>query len=77
MIGPGKPWQNDVTESFNPGKFRDECVSLEWFRSRAKAKVILEASSHTLILVVEGRPEKAKIVSRITAGTRTALHGAK
>jgi len=29
-------------ESFN-GKFRDECLSLEWFRSRAEAKVIIEA----------------------------------
>jgi len=29
-------------ESFN-GKFRDECLSLEWFRSRAEAKVIVEA----------------------------------
>jgi len=42
LIEPGKPWQNGVTESFN-GKFRDECLSLEWFRSRAKAKVIIEA----------------------------------
>jgi putative transposase len=39
LIEPGKPWQNGVTESFN-GKFRDEC--LEWFRSRAEAKVIIE-----------------------------------
>jgi putative transposase len=31
---PGKPWQNGTDESFN-GKFRDECLSLEWFRSRA------------------------------------------
>ena len=38
----GKPWQNGITESFN-GKFRDECLSLEWFRSRAEAKVIIEA----------------------------------
>jgi putative transposase len=30
LIEPGKPWQNGVTESFN-GKFRDECLSLEWF----------------------------------------------
>ena len=30
------------TESFN-GKFRDECLSLEWFRSRAEAKVLIEA----------------------------------
>jgi putative transposase len=36
LIEPGKPWQNGVTESFN-GKFRDECLSLEWFRSRAEA----------------------------------------
>ena len=42
MIEPGKPWQNGVTESFN-GKFRDECLSLEWFRSRAEAKVIIES----------------------------------
>ena len=38
LIEPGKPWQNGVAESFN-GKFRDECLSLEWFRSRAEAKV--------------------------------------
>ena len=30
-----------VAESFN-GKFRDECLNLEWFRSRAEAKVIIE-----------------------------------
>ncbi len=30
---PGKPWQNGTDESFN-GKFRDECLSLEYFRSR-------------------------------------------
>ena len=41
LIEPGKPWQNGVAESFN-GKFRDECLSLEWFRSRAEAKVIIE-----------------------------------
>jgi putative transposase len=42
LIEPGKPRQNGVSESFN-GKFRDECLSLEWFRSRAEAKVIIEA----------------------------------
>src|ERR1700738_780949 len=43
LIEPGKPWQNGVSESFN-GKFRDECLSLEWFRSRAEAaKAITEA----------------------------------
>ena len=42
LIDPGKPWQNGTTESFN-GKFRDECLSLEWFRSRAEAKIVIEA----------------------------------
>jgi putative transposase len=42
LIDPGKPWQNGAAESFN-GKFRDECLSLEWFRSRAEAKVVIEA----------------------------------
>jgi putative transposase len=41
LIDPGKPWQNANNESFN-GKFRDECLSLEWFRSRAEAKVVIE-----------------------------------
>jgi len=41
LIDPGKPWQNGVGESFN-GKFRDECLSVEWFRSRAEAKVVIE-----------------------------------
>lgn len=42
LIDPGKPWQNGAVESFN-GKFRDECLSLEWFRSRAEAKVVIES----------------------------------
>ena len=42
LIDPGKPWQHGATESFN-GKFRDECLSLEWFRSRAEAKIAFEA----------------------------------
>lgn len=41
LIDPGKPWQNGLVESFN-GKFRDECLSLEWFRSRAEAKAVIE-----------------------------------
>ena len=41
LIDPGKPWQNGTTESFN-GKFRDERLSLEWFRSRPEAKVLIE-----------------------------------
>jgi putative transposase len=42
LIDPGKPWQNANGESFN-GRFRDECLSLEWFRSRAEAKVVIES----------------------------------
>ena len=42
LIDPGKPWQNGTDESFN-GKFRDECLSVEWFRSRREAIVIIEA----------------------------------
>jgi putative transposase len=41
LIDPGKPWQNGSAESFN-GKFRDECLSLEWFRSRDEAKAVIE-----------------------------------
>jgi putative transposase len=41
LIDPGKPWQNGTDESFN-GKFRDECLSLEWFRSRAEARIVIE-----------------------------------
>jgi putative transposase len=41
LSDPGKPWQNGVDESFN-GKFRDECLSLEWFRNRTEAKVVIE-----------------------------------
>jgi putative transposase len=41
LIDPGKPWQNGDNESFN-GKFRDECLSMEWFRSRTEARVLIE-----------------------------------
>lgn len=42
LIDPGKPWQNGLDESFN-GKFRDECLNMEWFRSRTEARVLIEA----------------------------------
>jgi len=42
LIEPGKPWQNGTIESFN-GKFRDECLSLEWFRNRTEARAVIEA----------------------------------
>ena len=41
LIDPGKPWQNATDESFN-GKFRDEFLSLQWFRNRMDAKVWIE-----------------------------------
>lgn len=44
LIGPidsGKPWQNGMAKSFN-GKFRDECLSMEWFRNRVEAKAVIE-----------------------------------
>lgn len=38
---PGKPWQNGSNESFN-GKFRDECLSIQWFKNRIDAKILIE-----------------------------------
>lgn len=42
LIEPGKPRQNGTNESFN-GKFRDECLAMNWFYSRAHAKMFIEA----------------------------------
>ena len=41
LSDPGKPWQNGTDESFN-GKLRDECLSMEWFRSRNEAVAVIE-----------------------------------
>jgi putative transposase len=41
-IDAGKPWQNGANESFN-GKLRDECLNMEWFATRAEAKVKVES----------------------------------
>jgi putative transposase len=41
FIDPGKPWQNGADESFN-GHFRNECLSMEWFRCRAEAVAVIE-----------------------------------
>jgi putative transposase len=38
LIDPGKPWQNRADESFN-GTFRDEFLTLPWFRNRVDATV--------------------------------------
>jgi putative transposase len=40
-IAPGKPWQNGTDESFN-GRLREECLSMEWFRTRREAAAIIE-----------------------------------
>jgi putative transposase len=40
-IDPGKPWQNGSNESFN-GKFRDECLAMQWFKNRLDAKILIE-----------------------------------
>ena len=40
-IDPGKPWQNGLNESFN-GKFRDECLAMQWFTNRFDAKILIE-----------------------------------
>jgi putative transposase len=45
LSDPGKPWQNATNESFN-GKFRDEHLSLHWFRNRLEAKVGIEQWRH-------------------------------
>jgi putative transposase len=42
IINLRKPWQNGTNESFN-GRFRDECLSAERFRTRREAQVIIEA----------------------------------
>jgi putative transposase len=41
-IKPGSPWQNGYSESFN-GRFRDECLNLEWFRNLEEARVVIGA----------------------------------
>jgi putative transposase len=38
LIDPAKPWQNGADEWFN-GTFRDEFLTLQWFRNRVDAKV--------------------------------------
>jgi putative transposase len=42
FIEPGKPTQNAYCESFN-GKFRDECLNLNWFATVAEARLIIES----------------------------------
>jgi len=39
---PGKPVDNAFVESFN-GRFRDECLSTQYFRSLQEARILIEA----------------------------------
>ncbi len=41
FIDPGKPTQNAYIESFN-GRFRQECLNLNWFTTLAEAQSIIE-----------------------------------
>lgn len=74
---PGKPWQNGTDESFN-GKFRDECLSMEWFRSRAEAKVIIETwrqhynaiRPHSSLDYLTPNEFKAKLTTHTHPGAR-------
>jgi len=42
FIRPGRPMENGHVESFN-GKFREECLNAQTFRSMAEARDIIEA----------------------------------
>lgn len=41
FIDPGKPMQKGYRESFN-GTFRDECLTIHWFRTLADARRLIE-----------------------------------
>ena len=41
FIAPGRPTENGYIESFN-GKFRDECLNLNWFGDLADSRVMIE-----------------------------------
>ena len=42
VIDPGKLCQNGANESFD-GTFRGKCFSMEWLRSRAETRVVIES----------------------------------
>lgn len=50
FIDPGKPWQHGTDESFH-GKFRDECLNLEWLRTRGEATVLIGSTVSRILLV--------------------------
>lgn len=75
LIDPGKPWQNGTNESFN-GKFRDECLSMEWFRNRLEAKVVIEdwrshyndVRPHSSLNYQTPNEFKLSLISNLTTG---------
>ena len=79
FIDPGKPWQNGADESFN-GKFRDQHLSLQWFRNRADAKVSIEewrrhyneVRPHSSLGYRTPAEFKATLAATITAGGSAA-----
>jgi putative transposase len=79
FIDPGKPWQNGADESFN-GKFRDQHLSLQWFRNRADAKVSIEqwrrhyneVRPHSSLGYRTPLEFKATLAARITEGGSAA-----
>jgi len=79
LIDPGKPWQNGADESFN-GKFRDEFLTLQWFRNRVDAKVGIEqwrrhyneVRPHSSLGYLTPAEFKATLAATITAGGSAA-----
>ena len=80
FIDPGKPWQNGADESFN-GKFRDQHLSLQWFRNRGDAKVSIEAwrrhynevRPHSSLGYLTPAAFKAKHVADVEGGRAPAM----
>jgi putative transposase len=78
-IDPGKPWQNGADESFN-GKFRDEYLTLQWFRNRVDAKVGIEqwrrhyneVRPHSSLGYLTPAEFKATLAATITEGRSAA-----
>jgi len=79
LIDPGKPWQNGADESFN-GKFRDEFLTLQWFRHRVDAKVgtelwrrhYNEVRPHSSLGYLTPLEFKATCVAKFTEGRSPA-----
>jgi putative transposase len=80
FIDPGKPWQNGADESFN-GTFRDQHLSLPWFRNRTDAKVSIEAwrrhyndvRPHSSLGYLTPAAFKAKHLAAVDRGRSPAL----